>query len=201
MANRRFFDRTIEQEFRRALRTGQPISVIMIDIDRFKDYNDSYGYPPVGDECLCVIARTLQSCLRRAADLAARYGWRRICHAPPRIRRGRCLHLRDAAGRAQSGIATLCNPDGIVTFSAGIATSVPARTARGWEALVKDADAVLYAAEVAGPDMVKTCPSTSPAIGSTAGACGQRFTQVEGSGHHSEPHQDQATHHAAPSGY
>jgi diguanylate cyclase (GGDEF)-like protein len=77
LANRRFFDATIEREFRRAARTGRPISIIMIDIDHFKDYNDCYGHP-AGDECLRAIARTVQDCVSREGEIAARYGGEEI---------------------------------------------------------------------------------------------------------------------------
>ena len=77
LANRRSFDHSLGHEFRRAERSGKPISVIMIDIDHFKDYNDSYGHPG-GDECLRAVAGAIGGCPRRAGDLAARYGGEEI---------------------------------------------------------------------------------------------------------------------------
>lgn len=71
--NRRYFDEAFEEEFKRAIRQGQPLSVIMGDIDHFKQINDTHGHQ-VGDECLKVVASAWQALLKRAGDLVARYG-------------------------------------------------------------------------------------------------------------------------------
>ncbi len=71
--NRRYFDEAFEEEFKRAIRQGQPLSVIMGDIDHFKRINDTHGHQ-VGDECLNVLASTWQTRLKRAGDMVARYG-------------------------------------------------------------------------------------------------------------------------------
>ncbi len=73
IANRRHFDSTLDAEWRRAFRTGAPISILMADVDFFKAYNDTYGHPS-GDACLQRVAFAFQSGLRRAGDLLARYG-------------------------------------------------------------------------------------------------------------------------------
>jgi diguanylate cyclase (GGDEF)-like protein len=73
LANRRRFDEVYEVEWQRARRNGKPLSVAWIDIDCFKQYNDHYGHP-AGDRALRAIARTAGACMRRPADLAARYG-------------------------------------------------------------------------------------------------------------------------------
>ncbi|HZX29103.1 MAG TPA: diguanylate cyclase [Telluria sp.] len=73
LANRRRFDEIYESEWRRARRNGDPLSLVMLDIDCFKQYNDHYGHP-AGDRALRAVARAAASCLRRPADLAARYG-------------------------------------------------------------------------------------------------------------------------------
>ncbi|MCG8551976.1 MAG: PleD family two-component system response regulator [Desulfobacterales bacterium] len=73
IANRRSFDHTIEREWRRAQRTDTPLSLIMIDIDEFKRYNDNYGHG-AGDECLRLIAHTIESAMRRSGDFVGRYG-------------------------------------------------------------------------------------------------------------------------------
>ena len=73
IANRRSFDRYFQQEWKRALREVTPLSIIMIDIDFFKKYNDFYGHQP-GDECLKKVAQTLNNKLNRPADFIARYG-------------------------------------------------------------------------------------------------------------------------------
>ena len=73
LANRRRFDEVYELEFKRAQRSGQPLSLGLLDIDCFKQYNDHYGHP-AGDRALRAVARTVSSHMRRPGDLAARYG-------------------------------------------------------------------------------------------------------------------------------
>lgn len=73
IANRRRFDEQLEKEWHRMRREQQPLSLILCDVDYFKQYNDTYGHK-VGDECLCHIARAIVAAARRSADLVARYG-------------------------------------------------------------------------------------------------------------------------------
>ncbi|HIP81723.1 MAG TPA: diguanylate cyclase, partial [Leucothrix mucor] len=73
VANRRHFDRRFKTEWRRAMREKTPISLLLLDVDYFKKYNDSLGHQ-AGDECLQMISASLRSVTRRPADLAARYG-------------------------------------------------------------------------------------------------------------------------------
>ena len=71
--NRRFFDANFETEWSRCRRNGLPISLLLVDIDRFKPYNDSYGHP-AGDHVLTQVSRCLQKSVRRPADFVARFG-------------------------------------------------------------------------------------------------------------------------------
>jgi diguanylate cyclase (GGDEF)-like protein len=73
LANRRAFDRVLEIEFRRLHRSGAPLSLILLDVDHFKLFNDQYGHV-AGDDCLRSIAGIIGSAITRAADVAARYG-------------------------------------------------------------------------------------------------------------------------------
>ena len=73
IANRRYFDQLLHQECRRAVREKRPLSMIMIDIDYFKNYNDTYGHQQ-GDYCLKQLARIFRQALMRPADFVARYG-------------------------------------------------------------------------------------------------------------------------------
>ncbi len=107
LANCRYLDTTIEREFRRAVRSGEPLSIVMIDIDHFKGYNDCYGHP-AGDECLCAVARTIRGCLRRAGDFAGRYGGEEFVVVLPGSDAPRALAFAefDATRGARPGIAT-----------------------------------------------------------------------------------------------
>ncbi len=156
LANRRCLDATIEREFRRAARSRQPLSMVMIDIDRFKEYNDCYGHP-AGDECLRAVARTIEGCARRAGDVACRYGGEEFAVILPGSDATRALAVAETMRLTVRGLAVQhrCSEHDIVTLSAGAATFVPGRSAGAWQALVGDADAALYAAKASGRDAVR----------------------------------------------
>ena len=73
VGNRRMFDQTLKTEWARAARRGEPVGLLMIDIDHFKEYNDHYGHP-AGDACLRQVARMVGQSMRRGGELVARYG-------------------------------------------------------------------------------------------------------------------------------
>jgi diguanylate cyclase (GGDEF)-like protein len=73
LANRRYFDEHLDREFTQALRTRRPLALVMIDVDHFKLYNDTYGHPQ-GDKCLQAVAGAIKSAVRRPQDFVARYG-------------------------------------------------------------------------------------------------------------------------------
>jgi diguanylate cyclase (GGDEF)-like protein len=155
LANRRLFEDTIKSEFRRAGWSKSPISVILIDIDHFKDYNDRYGHL-AGDQCLRSVANAIRSCIRRTGDLVARYGGEEIVVVLPGLDNSGALALATAMRIAVRGLALphARSPHTIVTFSAGVATYVPGQIAGDWETLVEAADTALYAAKANGRDMV-----------------------------------------------
>jgi diguanylate cyclase (GGDEF)-like protein len=164
LANRRSFDETIEREVRRADRSGQPVSVIMIDIDHFKAYNDCHGHPG-GDECLRVAAHAIQDCLRREGDLAARYGGEEIAVVLPGTDARRAYGLAERMRLEVRGLALRQAPGigGNLTLSAGVATYMPGRSVGAAQGLVAAADAALYAAKAGGRDRVEPQPSPSGA--------------------------------------
>ncbi|SDJ29700.1 diguanylate cyclase (GGDEF) domain-containing protein [Pseudomonas delhiensis] len=151
LANRRCFDETLATEARRCAREGAPLSLLLIDIDHFKRYNDSYGHQ-AGDDCLKVVAGLLGACVRRPGDLVARYGGEELAVILPStdeagaeaVARGFLQRL--AAERLEHRES----PFGVVTASLGLATA-PARAAGGreWQ-LVNAADRALYRAKADG---------------------------------------------------
>jgi diguanylate cyclase (GGDEF)-like protein len=165
LANRRCLDATIEREFRRAARSRQPLSIVMIDIDHFKDYNDCYGHP-AGDDCLCAVARAIQGCLRRAGDLAGRFGGEEFVAVLPGSDAPRALAFAETMRLTVRGLALQHGRSvhGIVTLSAGVATFVPGRSAGSWQGLIGDADAALYTAKAMGRDAVEIYTPPQAAI-------------------------------------
>lgn len=159
LANRRHFDAVLEQEWQRALRNQSSISLIMIDIDLFKAYNDRYGHP-VGDECLRLVASAIAHAAHRPSDLSARYGGEEFaCILSDTDLRGALV----VAQRVLESVRALNIPHlsssvaPCVTVSAGAATVIPV-DGQPVSQLIEMADMSLYQAKLAGRNQVRsTC--------------------------------------------
>jgi len=103
IANRRHFDVAIEREHRRARRHGTPLSLLMIDIDHFKAYNDHYGHQK-GDQCLIQVAAALSGMLKRSADLMARYGGEEFAMILPDTDAAQALRMAEAIRERAAGL-------------------------------------------------------------------------------------------------
>jgi diguanylate cyclase (GGDEF)-like protein len=149
--NRRYFDQQLGVEWARAARNSTPLSLIMVDVDHFKLYNDRYGHQ-AGDDCLRQVALALKSGLRRPADLVARYGGEEFACILPDTGFADALAMAqdmERMVRARNIPHSLSPFDGVVTASLGLAT----RTSQGAgdaAALVGLADAQLYQAKQTG---------------------------------------------------
>ncbi|MDU9402721.1 sensor domain-containing diguanylate cyclase [Pseudomonas sp. zfem004] len=150
LANRRCFDETLALEVQRAQRQGTSLALLMIDIDYFKLYNDTYGHV-AGDACLREVSHVLQACVRRAGDLVARYGGEEIGVILANTEReGAAAVARHVLERlSQRNIVHRTSPFGQVTVSIGIA-SVPGAQLQSGQALIDAADQALYGAKGAG---------------------------------------------------
>ncbi len=154
IANRRRFDEVLQGEWQRARRNGQPLSLLMCDVDFFKTYNDSLGHQ-AGDLCLKKVAAVLTEQLKRPADLAARYGGEEFAIILPDTDIDGAVTLAESC-RAHLERLALSHPDPhrrIVTMSIGVSSVVPAFETRA-EDLVAEADKVLYAAKERGRNRV-----------------------------------------------
>jgi diguanylate cyclase (GGDEF)-like protein len=162
LSNRRHFDRGFGQEFRRAIRTGTSIGLILIDVDQFKQYNDTYGHQ-AGDACLRAIASTIPSLVNRPGDIAARYGGEELALLLPgtALAGARALAERVAQAVRNLAIPHAGSEHGIVTISAGVEAFVPVRDLDTEAELLEHADMALYAAKHAGRDRV-ICYSDVP---------------------------------------
>ncbi|MFD1019177.1 diguanylate cyclase domain-containing protein [Thalassobacillus hwangdonensis] len=153
--NRRSYDETLEREWRQAYRNGKPISMIMLDIDHFKSYNDTYGHLE-GDECLRIISSTLEGALHRPSDFIARYGGEEFSVILPQTDRDGAKTVANSlhSSVVELGLpheSSLCMP--YVTISLGVATAIP-KTEDGYEELAQAADQALYEAKRNGRNTV-----------------------------------------------
>jgi len=154
LANRRHFDEYLAAELRRAERAGHPLALAMIDVDRFKAFNDRYGHL-AGDDCLRRVAAALAGRARRPGDLAARYGGEEFVVVLPDLGAERALEWAEAARLAVRDLA-IAHEDseaGAVTVSCGVASVLPGRDVRP-EVLIERADAALYRAKREGRNRV-----------------------------------------------
>ncbi|MEX1200228.1 MAG: GGDEF domain-containing protein [Methylophaga sp.] len=154
IANRRRFDMMLEQVWAQARRSGIPISLVMIDIDFFKQFNDKYGHQ-AGDKCLTQVARTLADTARRATDLVARYGGEEFVVLLNQTTRDDAYQLADRMRTAVESlhIENADTPSGYVTISLGGATVFASELEESANPL-KLADEALYRSKAAGRNQV-----------------------------------------------
>jgi len=156
ISNRRQFDETLLREWRRLGRQGRPLSMLLCDVDYFKQFNDAYGHQ-VGDECLKAVARTLKDTLRRPADLVARYGGEEFAVILPDTEITGALQVAEAMRSAVEGLNIThrySKGASVVTISIGVASTTPSRTGSDSSALLKRADDALYQAKQAGRNRI-----------------------------------------------
>ena len=155
IANRRKLDETLDREWRRAQRLCSPISLIMMDIDHFKEYNDNYGHV-AGDDCLRRLCRAFAESMKRPADLVARYGGEEFaCILPDTTAEG-ARWLADSLRQRVTGLAiphAFSPAADRVTVRAGTATIFPAPDQEARE-LIMHADQALYSAKAQGRNRV-----------------------------------------------
>lgn len=155
LPNRRVLDERLRAEWRSCLRHHRPLSLLMIDVDQFKRYNDHYGHLQ-GDECLKAIARALSQTVERSRDVLARFGGEEfVCLLPETDHLG-ALHMAERLRRAVEALliahekSTVAD---VVTVSVGVTTQVPSADGDGMPLLL-EADKQLYRAKQAGRNRV-----------------------------------------------
>ncbi|HUB52744.1 MAG TPA: diguanylate cyclase [Terracidiphilus sp.] len=154
-ANRRQFDRVIQAEWQRAHRLRAPLTLLLLDVDRFKAFNDLYGHLE-GDNCLSSIARIALETTRRSSDTVARLGGEEFAVILPGTPEQGAVEMAERLRKAVLDMKTTHqgNSHGVVTVSVGCATVVP-RDGESSTEMMAAADAALYAAKAAGRNCVK----------------------------------------------
>jgi diguanylate cyclase (GGDEF)-like protein len=159
VSNRRRFDEFLGEEWKRGLRTEQPLALIMADIDHFKAFNDHYGHL-AGDDGLKRVARALNGVLKRPADLLARYGGEEFAAILPATNTTGAQAIGEAM---RTAVQDLGLPHGfstagtVVTVSIGIAAAVP-RMGLTAAMLIAAADRALYEAKAGGRNRIVVSP-------------------------------------------
>ena len=162
LANRRYFDDALQRELLRAQRSKTFISLIMLDIDFFKQYNDEYGHL-AGDNCLRLISTVLQENVKRPGDMAARYGGEEFCIIMPDTDQKGAVNL---AERINAEVVSLKIPHvkskvtNHVTVSLGTVTTVPSLQVTP-NTLINAADKALYIAKKDGRNCIRSSNITS----------------------------------------
>lgn len=157
IANRRHFDRALDREVRRARREAQPLSLVFLDLDEFKLFNDSYGHTR-GDEVLRKVAQTLDETFRRGGDLVARYGGEEFAVVLPGVDGRRAGIYAERLRRRIWRLAIPYNASKLtdrLTISGGVATLYPPAIGSPDELLFA-ADKALYRAKCLGRNRIAT---------------------------------------------
>jgi diguanylate cyclase (GGDEF)-like protein len=169
IANRRNFDDGLELEWRRLNREPGPLSLVMIDIDHFKPFNDTYGHQK-GDECLKLVAQTLRHTLHRPGDLCARYGGEEFGVILPGTDAQGALGVAESLREAVEGLAVPHSGSSVaavVTISVGVAALMPEDGGSG-QALIEAADKALYQSKHTGRNRSTLAPGPVAASTRTA---------------------------------
>lgn len=155
LLNRRRFDEILQEEWQRGLRSKTPISLLIVDVDHFKEYNDLYGHLG-GDNCLKLVAQTLADTLQRCVDRLARYGGEEFAVILPNTEMAGAVQVANRMRRAmeqrevQHFASETCS---VVTVSIGVRTVVPCMESTP-EHLIESADRALYRAKEKGRNQV-----------------------------------------------
>jgi diguanylate cyclase (GGDEF)-like protein len=154
LLNRRGFRQTFEREWRQAIRSGSSLSLLYIDVDYFKSFNDRYGHG-YGDEVLSSIARVLEANIRRPRDIAARHGGEEFAIVLPETDASGAQRIAETIRQAIMAIRITheSSPHHTVTVSIGVATAQPSR-GKASAHLLEIADTALYRAKAAGRNTV-----------------------------------------------
>ena len=163
LKNRLYFDKKFDEEWQRSSRMKLPLSVLLIDIDNFKEINDNYGHL-FGDECLRLIASTISSELLRASDCVARYGGEEFVALLPNTEEDETRAIAEKLVKAISNVGSKIDDKKInITCSIGGATTLPDYQDNK-EHLLKQADIALYQAKNNGRNQYQPGELSSPAV-------------------------------------
>jgi diguanylate cyclase (GGDEF)-like protein len=156
IANRRAFDESLKNEWRRTMRDVQPLSLLMVDVDHFKKYNDHYGHL-AGDECLKQVAKEMEKQMQRASDVVARYGGEEFAVVLPNSTLDGAIIVAERVRAAIEKLAITFTDSsyGCVTVSIGAASIMPSPKVDSWQ-LISSADAALYSAKESGRNRVNS---------------------------------------------
>lgn len=169
LANRRHFSRTLAYEWRRAMRNGTPVALLMIDADKFKLYNDTYGHQ-AGDGLLQAIAAAIAANVQRGSDLGARYGGDEFAVLLPDTSLGGAATV---AERIRDDLIERCSADelqsGNAQLSIGAACMVPGPKTKHYD-LVAATDAALYKAKHLGRNRTELAETEASSLAPEAGA-------------------------------
>ena len=162
LANRRSFDKALKRELARCFREELPLALLLVDVDHFKSYNDSFGHQE-GDECLKRLSHLLRGMARRPGDVAARYGGEEFAVILPNTS---AEGGNQFAEHLRTSVEALSIPHcrsayGIVTVSVGVACEAPVSDT---DSILPDADAALYSAKANGRNRVEVFTGSTQAM-------------------------------------
>jgi two-component system chemotaxis family response regulator WspR len=155
LSNRRYFDEVIDAEWKRCTRAQTSVALLMIDVDNFKQYNDTYGHM-AGDEVLKKVSNAVRKSCERATDVAARFGGEEFAVVLPSTDLAGAVHLAEKVRQSIAALALVhsgSTTGAHLSVSIGVASAVPQR-GDSYADVIKTADQALYEAKRSGRNRV-----------------------------------------------